>query len=48
MYASDAAPHADVINKFITPKAVITTSTEDGDLVYGELRPVLCVHMEII
>mmetsp|Transcript_21636 Transcript_21636/g.32069 ORF Transcript_21636/g.32069 Transcript_21636/m.32069 type:complete len:313 (-) Transcript_21636:137-1075(-) len=30
----DAAPHADVINKFITPKAVITTSTEDGDLVY--------------
>lgn len=30
----DAAPHADVINKYITPKAVITTSTEDGDLVY--------------
>lgn len=30
----DAAPHADVINEFITPKAVITTSTEDGDLVY--------------
>lgn len=29
-----AAPHADVINNFITPKAVITTSTEDGDLVY--------------
>ena len=30
----DAAPHADVINQYITPKAVITTSTEDGDLVY--------------
>ena len=30
----NAAPHADVINDFITPKAVITTSTEDGDLVY--------------
>lgn len=30
----DAAPHADIINDFITPKAVITTSTEDGDLVY--------------
>jgi len=30
----DAAPHGDIINKFITPKAVITTSTEDGDLVY--------------
>ncbi|EED96075.1 predicted protein [Thalassiosira pseudonana CCMP1335] len=30
----DAAPHADIINQFITPKAVITTSTEDGDLVY--------------
>ena len=30
----DAAPHADVINDFITPRAVITTSTEDGDLVY--------------
>eukprot|EP00571_Detonula_confervacea_P010272 CAMPEP_0172298188 /NCGR_PEP_ID=MMETSP1058-20130122/952_1 /TAXON_ID=83371 /ORGANISM="Detonula confervacea, Strain CCMP 353" /LENGTH=312 /DNA_ID=CAMNT_0013007443 /DNA_START=24 /DNA_END=962 /DNA_ORIENTATION=+ len=30
----DAAPHADVINKFITPRAVITTTTEDGDLVY--------------
>jgi len=30
----NAAPHGNVINKFITPKAVITTSTEDGDLVY--------------
>lgn len=30
----DAAPHGDIINKYITPKAVITTSTEDGDLVY--------------
>ena len=30
----DAAPHADLINPFITPKAVVTTSTEDGDLVY--------------
>ncbi|KAL7485649.1 hypothetical protein ACHAW6_011237 [Cyclotella cf. meneghiniana] len=30
----DSAPHAHVINEFITPKAVITTSTEDGDLVY--------------
>ena len=30
----NAAPHADIINPFITPKAVITTSTEDGDLVY--------------
>lgn len=29
-----AAPHAEAINPFITPKAVITTSTEDGDLVY--------------
>jgi hypothetical protein len=30
----DAAPHANLINPFITPKAVVTTSTEDGDLVY--------------
>ncbi|KAL7540594.1 hypothetical protein ACHAXR_010234 [Thalassiosira sp. AJA248-18] len=30
----DAAPHGDLINDFITPKAVITTSTADGDLVY--------------
>lgn len=30
----DAAPHGDVINDYITPKAVITTSTTDGDLVY--------------
>ena len=29
-----AAPHSDLINKYITPKAVITTSTEAGDLVY--------------
>ncbi len=27
------APHADIINKYITSKAVITTSTEEGDLV---------------
>jgi len=33
-YVRDAAPHAEIINKYITPKAVITTSTEDGDLVY--------------
>lgn len=33
-HVRDAAPHADVINPFITPKAVVTTSTEDGDLVY--------------
>lgn len=30
----DAAPYADVINQFITPRAVVTTSTTDGDLVY--------------
>lgn len=30
----DMAPHAALINDYITPKAVITTSTEDGDLVY--------------
>eukprot|EP00579_Thalassiosira_antarctica_P009273 CAMPEP_0201881968 /NCGR_PEP_ID=MMETSP0902-20130614/12715_1 /ASSEMBLY_ACC=CAM_ASM_000551 /TAXON_ID=420261 /ORGANISM="Thalassiosira antarctica, Strain CCMP982" /LENGTH=312 /DNA_ID=CAMNT_0048410299 /DNA_START=46 /DNA_END=984 /DNA_ORIENTATION=+ len=30
----DAAPHGDIINDYITPRAVITTSTEDGDLVY--------------
>ena len=30
----NAAPHSDLINKYITPKAVITTSTEAGDLVY--------------
>lgn len=33
-FVRDAAPHAKLINDFITPKAVITTSTEDGDLVY--------------
>ena len=33
-HVRNAAPHAAVINKYITPKAVITTSTEDGDLVY--------------
>ena len=27
------APHADIINKYITSKAVITASTEEGDLV---------------
>lgn len=32
VYAS--APHADVINEFITPKAVMTLSTDDGDLIY--------------
>ena len=30
----NAAPHGAIINKYITPKAVITTSTDDGDLVY--------------
>jgi hypothetical protein len=30
----DSAPHASLINEYITPKAVITASTEDGDLVY--------------
>jgi len=30
----NAAPHASLINDYITPDAVITTSTEDGDLVY--------------
>lgn len=30
----NAAPHSELINKYITPKAVITTSTEAGDLVY--------------
>ena len=29
-----AAPHASVINKYITPKSVMTLSTDDGDLVY--------------
>ena len=33
-FVRNAAPHAAVINQFITPKAVVTTSTEDGDLVY--------------
>ena len=28
------APHASLINDYITPQAVITTSTEDGHLVY--------------
>ena len=32
------APHADIINKYITSKAVITTSTEEGDLV-SVIRP---------
>ena len=30
----DLAPDASIINKFITPRAVITTSMEDSDLVY--------------
>jgi hypothetical protein len=34
-HVRDAAPHAEIINEFITPQSVITTSTEDGDLVYG-------------
>ncbi|GMH98913.1 hypothetical protein TrST_g6877 [Triparma strigata] len=29
-----AAPHAKTINQFITPKNILTLSTEDGDLVY--------------
>lgn len=29
-----AAPHATVINQYITPKSVMTLSTDDGDLVY--------------
>lgn len=33
-HVRDAAPHAEIINEFITPQSVITTSTEDGDLVY--------------
>ena len=32
------APYADIINKYITSKAVITTSTEEGDLV-SVIRP---------
>jgi hypothetical protein len=32
VYAS--APHADRINQFITPRSVMTLSTDDGDLVY--------------
>uniref|UniRef100_A0A7S2R046 CRAL-TRIO domain-containing protein n=1 Tax=Eucampia antarctica TaxID=49252 RepID=A0A7S2R046_9STRA len=30
----DAAPHAAIINKFITPKNILTLSTEEGDLLY--------------
>jgi len=30
----NAAPHASVINKFITSKNIVTASTADGDLVY--------------
>jgi len=30
----DMAPHASKINQFITPKNILTISTEDGDLVY--------------
>lgn len=29
-----AAPHGNIINKFITPRAVLTLSTDDGDLIY--------------
>ena len=29
-----AAPHADAINPFITPKNIVTLSTSEGDLVY--------------
>jgi len=29
-----AAPHADRINRFITPKNILTLSTDDGDLLY--------------
>ena len=32
VYAS--APHADRINRYITPKSVMTLSTDEGDLVY--------------
>ena len=30
----DAAPHAAVINPYITPKNILTLSTKEGDLVY--------------
>mmetsp|Transcript_3866 Transcript_3866/g.7554 ORF Transcript_3866/g.7554 Transcript_3866/m.7554 type:complete len:325 (+) Transcript_3866:111-1085(+) len=30
----NAAPHGDIINKYITPQSVITMSTDEGDLVY--------------
>lgn len=30
----NSAPHADRINKFITPRSVMTLSTDEGDLVY--------------
>ena len=30
----DAAPHAAVINPYITPKNILTLSTNEGDLVY--------------
>ena len=33
-YVRDAAPHAAAINRFITPKNIISLSTEEGDLVY--------------
>ena len=29
-----AAPHANIINNYITPKSVMTLSTDEGDLVY--------------
>jgi len=30
----DAAPHASIINQFITPKNILTVPTESGDLLY--------------
>merc|ERR1711924_153370 len=30
----DSAPHAALINPYITPKNIVTLSTDDGDLVY--------------
>lgn len=30
----DAAPYASIVNKFITPSQVLTTSSNQGDLVY--------------
>jgi len=33
-FVRDAAPHAKLINKFISSKNIVTTSTQSGDLVY--------------